>query len=219
MLTVQRSQIKEHPRNPRQISEASRKRLKGKMKQVGLVQPLIVNRPTMHLLGGHQRLAIMDGIEKYKDGANDYLLDVAIVDLTEAQELEMLVFLNNTSAQGTWDVELLAEINLDAGISFDAMGFDNIDVDLLFDGDARFSELFKDTQEVKETKTGLAEIKEHRKESMEKMQQDNTINWMFTVVCKNEKEKTEWLKKMCIPAHEKFISADALIGLEKKHET
>ncbi|MDY4280848.1 MAG: ParB N-terminal domain-containing protein [[Pasteurella] mairii] len=159
MATLKRSEILPHPKNPRQIDPKAQKTLYNKMGEVGLLQPLIVNKRTGYLLGGHQRLAVMDKHEKYKDGQNDYELDVALVDLPEAQELAMLVFLNNPSAQGTWQTELLAEINLDFGVSFDDMGFDRLDVDLLFDGDSRFSELFDDTQKLKKQKHLLKKSK------------------------------------------------------------
>lgn len=174
-----------------------------------------VNKRTGYLLGGHQRLAVMDKHEKYKDGKNDYELDVALVDLPEKDELAMLVFLNNPSAQGTWQTDLLAEINLELGVSFDDMGFDRLDVDLLFDGDSRFSELFEDDPEVKETKASLDEIKAHRKESTEKLKEANSAEFYFVVVCKDEKEKRELLKSMKIPAHESWVSAAALQGLKR----
>ena len=52
-----RSAILPHPRNPRMITPKAAKRLKGKMKEIGLIQPVIVNRRTCRLVGGHQRLA------------------------------------------------------------------------------------------------------------------------------------------------------------------
>ena len=212
MATLKRSEIQEHPKNPRVIDSKAQKALFDKMGQVGLLQPLIVNKRTGYLLGGHQRLAVMDKHEKYKDGKNDYELDVAVVDLPEKDELAMLVFLNNPSAQGSWQTELLAEINLELGVSFDDMGFDRLDVDLLFDGDSRFSELFEDTAEVKETKASLEEIKAHRKESTERLKEANSAEFYFVVVCKDEKEKRELLKQMKIPAHENYISGSALEG-------
>lgn len=212
MKTLKRSEIQEHPKNPRQIDKKAQKNLYDKMGKVGLLQPLIVNERTGYLLGGHQRLAVMDKHERYKDGKNDYELDVSVVDLCEHEELEMLVFLNNPSAQGTWETELLAEINLEHGVDFGDMGFDRLDVDMLFDGDSRFSELFEDSQEVKETKASLEEIKEHRKESMEKLKEENSAEFYFVVVCKDGKEKSDLLKRMHIPAHETYISAAALEG-------
>ena len=108
MATLKRSDILPHPKNPRQIDAKAQKTLFNKMGEIGLLQPLIVNKRTGYLLGGHQRLAVMDKHEKYKDGKNDYELDVALVDLPEKDELAMLVFLNNPSAQGTWQTDLLA---------------------------------------------------------------------------------------------------------------
>ena len=215
MATLKRSDILPHPKNPRQIDAKAQKTLFNKMGEIGLLQPLIVNKITGYLLGGHQRLAVMDKHEKYKDGKNDYELDVALVDLPEKDELAMLVFLNNPSAQGTWQTDLLAEINLELGVSFDDMGFDRLDVDLLFDGDSRFSELFEDDPEVKETKASLDEIKAHRKESTEKLKEANSAEFYFVVVCKDEKEKRELLKSMKIPAHESWVSAAALQGLKR----
>ncbi|HDR1906685.1 TPA: ParB N-terminal domain-containing protein [Pasteurella multocida] len=215
MVTLKRSEILPHPKNPRQIDQKAQKNLFKKMGEVGLLQPLIVNKRTGYLLGGHQRLAVMDKHEKYKDGKNDYELDVALVDLPEKEELAMLVFLNNPSAQGTWQTELLAEINLDLGISFEDMGFDNLDVDLIFDGDGRFSALFEDSQEVSETKSSLEEIKAHRKESTERLKEANSAEFYFVVVCKDEKEKRELLKSMKIPAHETYVSGSALEGLKR----
>lgn len=212
MVTLNRSDIKQHPKNPRQIDKKAQKNLYDKMGKIGLLQPLIVNKQTGYLLGGHQRLAVMDKHEKYKDGKNDYLLDVSIVDLPEKEELEMLVFLNNPSAQGTWQTDLLAEINLDLGVSFDEMGFDKLDVDLLFDGDSRFTDLFEDSPEVKEAKSSLEEIKAHRAESTERLKEANSAEFYFVVVCENEAEKRELLRQMNIPAHETYISAEAVNG-------
>ena len=209
---MRRSEIEPHPKNPRQIDKKAQDNLTEKMSEIGLLQPLIVNRRTGYLLGGHQRLAVMDRLEKYKNGKNDYELDVSVVDLPEEKELAMLVFLNNPSAQGTWETDLLAEINLENGISFESMGFDKLDVDLIFDGDARFSELFADTAEVKEAKASLEEIKEMRKESTDRLKAENDAEFYFVVVCKDAKEKADLLRRMHLPGHETCISAAALEG-------
>lgn len=219
MVSVRRSEIKEHPKNPRHISESAKKKLKDKMKQVGLLQPIIVNqRPdgTMYVLGGHQRLGVMDSLERYQEGKNDYELDVAMVHISEVEELEMLVFLNNPSAQGGWDTELLAEINQDFDVDFGSMGFDKVDVDLLFDGDSRFSDMFVDNTEISETKDALREIKEHRAATNEKFKETNNQNFYFVVVCKDMKEKEDCLKSLHIPKYEDFVSGDAVLSAIRK---
>ena len=218
MMTVRRSQLQMHDKNPRVISESAKKKLKEKMCEGGLLGPLIVNRREngeLVLLGGHQRLGVMDGIQRYKNGKNDYELDVAIVQISEHEELEMLVFLNNPSASGTWDIDLLAEINQDFGVDFGDMGFDKVDVDLLFDGDARFSELFADSAEVDETKNALAEIKEHRKESTTRLKQENQADFYAVVVCKDQAEKDALMAALHLPKYETMVSADAVLSAMK----
>lgn len=101
----------------------------------------------------------------------------------------VLVFLNNPGAQGGWELDMLAEINLEAGVNFNSMGFDQLDVDLLFDGDSRFNEIFPDSIEVKETKATLEEIKSVRKENMEEMKERQKAGFYFVVVCRDEQEK------------------------------
>lgn len=209
----ERSAIKAHPKNPRQITPKAERRLRGKVKEVGLIQPVIVNRRTGYLVGGHQRLAILDKLEGYdKDRAKGYLLDVSVCDLTDQQELEMLAFLNNTSAQGIFDVDLLADLNLEMGVGFEAMGFDQLDVDFLFDGDARFSHLFQDAPEVVETKEKLERVKEARAQGVDHMSEKNDAEFYFVVVCKDGEERDQCLMRMGVPKHEQFVSADALLG-------
>lgn len=218
LVTVKRSQLHEHPKNPRVISESAKKKLKEKMRQVGLLQPPIVNKRSdgrLVILGGHQRIGVMDSLNRYQNGKNDYELDVALVEIDEQAELEMLVFLNNPSASGTWDTDLLAEINQDLGIDFGDMGFDKIDVDLLFDGDARFSELFADNVEVDETKNALAEIKEHRKESTAHLKEENKADFYAVIVCRDQTEKDNLMAVLHLPKYETMISADTVLSAVK----
>lgn len=215
METMWRSQIIEHPKNPRVITESAKKKLKSKMEDVGLLQPLIVNKRTGYLLGGHQRLASMDSLEKYAAGKNDYEIDVAIVDLPEKKEMEMLVFLNNPGAQGGWQLEMLAEINLDQGVGFGEMGFDKMDVTMMFDGDSRFESIFPDTQEVKETKATLDEIKAVRKENTQHMKDAQSAEFYCLVVCRDAQEKKDLLKRMNIADHETYISSEAVFAALK----
>lgn len=209
-----RSALAPHPKNPRQITPKAERRLKGKIKEVGLIQPVVVNRLSGYLVGGHQRLAQLDRLERY-DGSpeRDYLLDVSVCELTPQQELEMLAFLNNPAAMGIFDTDLLADINLELGVSFESMGFDQMDVDFMFDGDARFSHLFEDAPEVSETKEKLEAVKAARGEGVEKMAARNDAEFYFVVVCRDEEERSACLRQMGVQTHEQFVSADALLGV------
>lgn len=209
----ERSAIHPHPKNPRQITPKAERRLRGKVKEVGMIQPVIVNRRTGYLVGGHQRLAILDKLEGYdKNPAKGYLLDVSVCELTDQQELEMLAFLNNNSAQGIFDIDLLADLNLEMGVGFEAMGFDQLDVDFMFDGDARFSHLFEDAPEVAVTKEKLEAVKAARSQGVENMQAKNDAEFYFVVVCKDDEERNECMQRLGVPKHEQFVSADALLG-------
>jgi hypothetical protein len=217
-VRVWRHELRPHPKNPRSIGRKQEQRLRGKVKEVGLVQPLIWNRRTGFLVGGHQRLEVLDRLEKYEPHtlANDYQIDVSACDLSDQQELEMLVFLNNPSAAGMFDLDLLADLNLEAGIDFAGMGFDQIDVDLMFDGDARFSHLFEDAAEVSETKEKLAEVKAAREAGKERMQGANSAEFYFVVVCKDDGERDECMRRLGVPKHELFVSGDALLGVTEE---
>ena len=103
---VGREVLKGAPYNPRRITDDARARLKAKIEKVGLVTPLVWNKRTGNLVGGHQRLSILDELE----GRQDYRLRVSVVDVDEREERALNVFLNNQASQGDWDVKALAEI-------------------------------------------------------------------------------------------------------------
>lgn len=205
--TVQRSIINEAPYNPRILREGAQKRLKKKMREVGLLSPLIWNEKTGNLVSGHQRLKQLDDLEGYPKKKEDYDLIVSVVILDEKTEKEMVVFFNNPSAQGEWNLDGLAELNLDHDIDFGEMGFSEADIDFMFDGDGRFSELFKDTEDVTETKEKLREIKKERKQAEEKLKKEDSADFYFVVICESQEEKFRVLKKIGQPKYEQYINA------------
>ena len=207
---MMRSEIKLHPMNPRVISDSAKKKLKDVINEVGLLQPLIVNQTTGYLLGGHQRLQAMDSIERYRDGGKrDYSIEVSVVQLDEKQEAKMLVFLNNASAQGEWDTELLKQLT--KLTSFDDMGFTPIDVDFLFDGElTRESAIGSDVAVVTEDKGTLAEIKRAKNDGRKSLQQANKADYTVTVVFKTADEKRAFMRKINVQEYEQFIVAEAL---------
>jgi ParB-like chromosome segregation protein Spo0J len=126
--TIHRSEIKNAPYNPRQISDYSRKKLRDSLGKMGLVQPICWNKRTGHIVGGHQRVAALDDLER----TMDYSMSVAVVDVDLKTEKELNVFLNNTNAQGDWDLEKLNTLLKDAEIELENTGFDLGDVYQLF---------------------------------------------------------------------------------------
>src|SRR5688572_26248431 len=90
-VTISRAEIKNAPYNPRKITEHARQKLKAKIKASGLVMTLVWNRRTGNLVGGHQRISILDELEK----SQNYLLTVSAIDVDDKQEKELNLFLNN----------------------------------------------------------------------------------------------------------------------------
>ena len=95
--------------NPRKLSDESRKTLKRGIKKFGLVGGIVVNKRTgLTVVSGHQRLTVMDELQKFPD--NDYRIRVDVIDVDEKQEKELNILMNNPNAQGTWDFDALAQI-------------------------------------------------------------------------------------------------------------
>jgi hypothetical protein len=111
------------PFNPRTISDHDLEALRRSMRYFGTVQPIIVNRRTDHIVGGHQRVkaAAAEGIES---------LPVIELDLDEPSEKQLNIALNRIS--GEWDEEklalVLAELK-ESGADLDLTGFDTDEID------------------------------------------------------------------------------------------
>lgn len=108
-VELNRSAIRFADYNPRKLSDESRKTLKRGIKKFGLVGGIVVNKRTgLTVVSGHQRLSVMDELQKFPD--NDYKIRVDVIDVDEKQEKELNILMNNPNAQGSWDFDALAQI-------------------------------------------------------------------------------------------------------------
>ena len=105
----------------------------------GLLIPVIWNKRTNNVVGGHQRLTVLEN-----EGEAE--VDVSVVDLDPMQERQLNVTLNKI--EGGWDEEklgtLLAELGDDATLTgFNQQEIDSLtnDIDSLIDGDTVDEEL------------------------------------------------------------------------------
>ncbi len=204
--TIHRSQIKNAPYNPRIMDKAAQKRLRDNIRKHGLVSALTWNRRTGNLVGGHQRLEQLDALEK----SEDYDLTVCVVDVDEREEAALNVQLNNPSMQGDWDLDKLAQVSEDFDLSMtDDLGFTQNDVDFMFDGDERFSQLF-DTPEANDTKDKIDEIKRARAQGVDNLKEKNSINWYAVVVFADEKDRDAFFKEISVPKYEEYITAEQI---------
>ena len=92
--------------NPRSISDAAMSGLSKSIERFGLVQPIIWNRRSERVVGGHQRLKVLAN-----QGVED--TSVIVVDLPEGEEKALNVALNSPAISGEFTDALdalLAEI-------------------------------------------------------------------------------------------------------------
>jgi len=107
------SELKAAPYNPRTSTEKQEAHLKASLKKFGVVEPIIFNKQTGFIVGGHFRVRELKKLG-YKE------IECVIVDLNEADEKELNIRLNaNTGAwdwdslANSWDAEQLTEWGLD----------------------------------------------------------------------------------------------------------
>lgn len=125
-MKVKRSSLNFASYNPRKISDKAKKALRDNIERVGLLGGIVWNKRTGNIVSGHQRITILDEINGYDGGKNDYSLNVEVVDLSEKEEKEQNIFMNNKNVQGEFDNETLKTIISD--IDFLNAGFDEIDM-------------------------------------------------------------------------------------------
>ncbi|MBL9086787.1 MAG: DNA modification methylase [Planctomycetia bacterium] len=86
--------------NPRTISDQALAGLGASIGRYGLVQPIILNGRTGRVVGGHQRLKVLQakGVEA---------TDVVVVDVDEAEEKALNLALNSPRISGEWTADAL----------------------------------------------------------------------------------------------------------------
>jgi len=81
--------------NPRSISPEAFEGLKKSISRFGLVEPIVWNKRTGNVVGGHQRLKVLQatGVEE---------TSVIVVELGDKEEVALNITLNNPSVKGHW---------------------------------------------------------------------------------------------------------------------
>lgn len=119
-----------NPRKDLKPADKEYQDIKRTMETFGVLAPLVWNKRTGNLVGGHQRFKILkaDGAERVR---------VRVVDLPEGKERALNIALNKVS--GEWDLKklsgLLVEMD-DGDLDMDLTGFDQEEIEELVHGDA-----------------------------------------------------------------------------------
>ena len=125
---------KYNPRKDLQPGDPEFEKLKRSVEEFGYVEPIIWNKRTGVVVGGHQRLKVLQYL-----GYTE--VDCVVLDVDEAKEKALNVALNKIS--GAWDVPLLTALLRDLDESgFDATltGFDVSEMSDLFDDQSEIVE-------------------------------------------------------------------------------
>lgn len=114
-----------NPRKNLTHKDPEYQKLKRSMETFGYVEPIVFNERTGRVIGGHQRLKVLQEM-----GAAE--VTVSVVDLPEAEEKALNIALNKIS--GEWDMPMLKDLleELDTG-AFDVSltGFDTAEIEQL----------------------------------------------------------------------------------------
>ena len=207
---ILRSQIEFAYYNPRRISEGNKKRLKKSLKEFGLVQDPVWNKRSGRLVGGHQRIEIMDGEARGKD----YEIDVKVVDLEDEAEFRLNVILNNAGAQGEFDYQAIMTAATDFSVDLGDLGFSSEDLIVNFDLDSGLDP---------DASMDIGDAKQHKLDARAKHQQqgqDGEVgstdakysDFSFQVVFESNPEKSSWLGKLGFAGNSKAVKADLLIA-------
>ena len=181
----------------------------------GLVEPLVWNKRTGHLVGGHMRMRQMDIIH---EGRN-YFVPVAVVDMEEDDEKELNLILNNPSVQGRFDLPSLETLFRDGNVDPFNSGFSPPDLEVMFgpavanEFMARFADTPTEGSLLGESPVSDAEadeiaaIKEARKAHISTSREDLRSDHTIVIVFDNTEDTLAVLRALGFSANETFVMA------------
>ncbi len=126
--------LKPAPYNPRSSNKRQEQNLKDSLTKFGVVEPIIFNKQTGYIVGGHFRVR-----ELKKLGFKE--VECVIVDLSEEDERELNIRLNANT--GSWDMDILAN-------NFDIPELKEWGLELDFEKDSIEHEDYDDGDDVEE---------------------------------------------------------------------
>jgi ParB-like chromosome segregation protein Spo0J len=136
------------PYNPRQSTKNQEKHLKDSLEKFGIVEPIIFNKRSGYIVGGHFRVRELKKLG-YKE------VECVIVDLNEEDEKELNIRLNANTGEWDWDLlanewdnELLEEWGLDLKLTDDSEDEYTNDVKITLSLNNEYLEDFKNELDI-----------------------------------------------------------------------
>jgi ParB-like chromosome segregation protein Spo0J len=113
-----------NPRQDLQPGDREYEKIARSIEEFGYVEPVVWNKRTGNLVGGHQRLKVLTD-KGHKQ------IETTVIDISEHEEKILNVALNKIT--GRWDIEKLADLltEINALGELDSTGFDDWELDAL----------------------------------------------------------------------------------------
>jgi len=206
------SALKNNPRNPRQISDLALSRLQKSVERFGLVEPIVYNKRSGCIVGGHQRVKALKQLGEKE-------ATVVVVDLDETDEKALNIALNSTSLMGEFVQEsvdaILQEIHGQNRQLAEDIGFAGRDMDLNMrikeeygEVGEKLNEVIKETphwsdfsgdrptkEELIEDNPKLVKFLEERERANVRMQDADDPNFWLCLVFQSWDQKQEFLER------------------------
>lgn len=210
-----RSEVQIAPYNPRKISPQQKATLKRSIRKYGVVGGITVNKQTMTIVGGNQKVTIMDEIMGYPE--KDYALLAEAIDVDYKTEVELNLMLNSENAHGEWDDmkvrELLPDINyMDAGLTEEDLSLFGYDAMVKTEGE---DELGKELNSLLDPFAQESETEKCQHQRKCKKSRDQIIaNQQQEAQYQANKERMQQVKKeVNTKAAEKALEAESYVML------
>lgn len=150
---------KYNPRKELKPGDPEFEKLKNSITEFGYVEPIIWNKRTGTVVGGHQRLSVLKHLGETE-------VDCVVIDVDEQKEKALNIALNKIS--GDWDMPLLTDLLKDlndGGYDITLTGFDMAEYDSFFEDEVKESvkedddfDIDEQLNNIKETRTKRGDI-------------------------------------------------------------
>lgn len=184
-----------NPRKELNSDDTEYQRIKNSMDAFGYIEPMVYNIRTGHIVGGHQRLKIMQA-----RGLTE--AEMSVVDLDDNEEKLLNLRLNKI--KGRWDedalTELLSQFTIDEAL-LTGFGSDELSVIL-----AQNDDLDMDAFDFEPEPTGAAE-------------ELDGANWVIILKFQNKDDARQWCEEHGYPKAVKKNSMNSVIRVFQSEES
>lgn len=231
-IEILRSEINLATYNPRKITDEAKRRLKANIKKQGIIGGLIYNIPTKTLVSGHQRISILDDLNKYnpETAENDYTVKVEAISVDLKTEKELNIWFNNTSVQGEFDIDALRELipEIDyksAGLTEEDLNIIGIDLELKTESqsniESELEQLMQPTAEKREVEKAInKEAVKAEKQRIKEQAEEKAQNMTSYIVLNFEsgKNKEAFLRRFGFKIDQQYLKGEHFADMIERVE-